>query len=39
MAEGTDAKVEVISTETEEGEMLTRSFGGLGAILKYRQFG
>jgi peptide chain release factor subunit 1 len=38
MAEGTEARVEVISTETEEGEML-KSFGGLGAILKYRQFG
>jgi peptide chain release factor subunit 1 len=38
MAEGTEAQVEVISTETEEGEML-KSFGGLGAILKYRQFG
>jgi peptide chain release factor subunit 1 len=39
MAEGKDARVEVISTETEEGEMILRSFGGLGAILKYRQFG
>jgi peptide chain release factor subunit 1 len=38
MAEGTEARVEVISTDTEEGEML-KSFGGLGAILKYRQFG
>jgi peptide chain release factor subunit 1 len=38
MAEGTEARVEVISAETEEGEMLIRSFGGLGAILKYRQF-
>jgi peptide chain release factor subunit 1 len=38
MAGGTEARVEVISTETEEGEML-KSFGGLGAILKYRQFG
>jgi len=39
MAEKTDAKVEIISGETEEGEMLIRSFGGLAAILKYRQFG
>ena len=38
MAEKTDAKIEIISTETEEGEMLIKSFGGLGAILKYRQF-
>ncbi len=36
-AEGTEARVEVISTETEEGEML-KSFGGFCAILKYRQF-
>jgi len=39
MAEGTDADIEVISNETEEGEMLLRSFGGLAAILNYRQFG
>jgi peptide chain release factor subunit 1 len=38
MAESTDAQVEIISSDTEEGEMLLRSFGGLGAILKYRQF-
>jgi peptide chain release factor subunit 1 len=38
MAEKAQAQVEVISTETEEGEMILRSFGGLGAILKYRQF-
>ena len=38
MAEGTEARVEVISAETEEGDMLIRSFGGLGAILNYRQF-
>jgi len=39
LAENTDAKIEIISSETEEGEMLNRSFGGLAAILKYRQFG
>ncbi|MFB0557510.1 MAG: peptide chain release factor aRF-1 [Candidatus Bathyarchaeia archaeon] len=39
MAEGTDTDIEVISNDTEEGEMLLRSFGGLSAILKYRQFG
>ena len=38
LAEGTDAKVEMISPETEEGVMLVKSFGGLAAILKYRQF-
>jgi peptide chain release factor subunit 1 len=39
LSEATDATVEIISQETEEGEMLLRSFGGLAAILKYRQFG
>jgi peptide chain release factor subunit 1 len=38
MAEGTDANIELISTDTEEGEMVLKSFGGLAAILKYRQF-
>ena len=38
LAEKTDANIEIISTETEEGEMLLRSFGGLAAILRYRQF-
>ena len=38
LAEGTDAKVEIISPETEEGVMLSKSFGGLAAVLKYRQF-
>jgi peptide chain release factor subunit 1 len=38
LSEATDATVEIISQETEEGEMLLRSFGGLAAILKYRQF-
>lgn len=39
LAESTDAKVEIISPETEEGVMLSKSFGGLAAVLKYRQFG
>ncbi len=30
-----NAKVEVISSKTEEGVML-KSFGGIGAILRYR---
>jgi len=38
MAEEAGAEVEMISTRTEEGEMLLKSFGGLAAILKYRQF-
>ena len=38
MAEGVDARVEVISTETEEGEMLLKSFGGVAAILRHRTY-
>jgi len=38
MAEDADADVEMISSQTEEGEMLLKSFGGIAAILKYRQF-
>jgi len=36
IAERAGADVEVISTETEEGQMLLRSFRGLAAILKYK---
>ncbi len=38
MAEDAEAKLEVISTHTEEGEMLYRSFGGIAAITKYRTY-
>jgi peptide chain release factor subunit 1 len=38
MAQETDAKLEIISTHTEEGEMLYRSFGGIAAITKYRTY-
>jgi len=38
MAEEVGADVEMISTQTEEGEMILKSFGGIAAILKYRQF-
>ena len=38
MGEAAEAKLEVISTHTEEGEMLYRSFGGIAAITKYRTF-
>ena len=38
MAEEAGADVEMISTQTEEGEMILKSFGGIAAILKYRQF-
>jgi len=35
LAESTNAKVEVISTETDEGKMLLNSFGGIVAILRF----
>ncbi len=35
IAEKTDSKVEVISAETEEGQMLKKSFGGIAATLRY----
>lgn len=38
MAEDAEARLEVVSTHTEEGEMLYRSFGGIAAITKYRTF-
>ena len=38
MAEKAEAKLEVVSTHTEEGEMLYRSFGGIAAVTKYRTF-
>ena len=38
MAEDAEARLEVISTHTEEGEMLYRSFGGIAAITKYRTY-
>jgi peptide chain release factor subunit 1 len=37
-AEEAKAKMEIISTHIEEGEMLFRSFGGIAAITKYRTF-
>jgi peptide chain release factor subunit 1 len=33
-----DAEIEIISTHTEEGEMLYKSFGGVAAITKYRTY-
>ncbi len=36
MAEGMGSDVELISDESEEGELLLRAFGGLGAILRFR---
>ncbi|MBC7130409.1 peptide chain release factor 1 [Candidatus Bathyarchaeota archaeon] len=36
LAEYTNTDVEIISTETEEGQMLKNSFGGIAAILRYK---
>lgn len=36
IAENLGVKVEIVSSKTEEGEMLLKSFGGVAAILKYR---
>jgi len=36
LAEDTGADVEIISVETEEGQMLKNSFGGIAAILRYK---
>ena len=36
LAEKAGANVEVLSAETEEGEMLLKSFGGVAAILRYK---
>jgi peptide chain release factor subunit 1 len=36
IAEETGADVEVLSGETEEGQMLKKSFGGIAAILRYK---
>jgi len=36
LAEYSNADIEVISTETEEGQMLKNAFGGLAAILRFK---
>jgi peptide chain release factor subunit 1 len=36
LAEYTNADVEMISGETEEGQMLKNSFGGIAAILRFK---
>jgi peptide chain release factor subunit 1 len=36
IAEYTNTEVEIISGETEEGQMLKNSFGGIAAILRFR---
>jgi len=35
LAEATNASVEVVSTETDEGKMLLNSFGGIVAVLRF----
>ena len=35
----TNAEVEVISSESEEGQMLKNSFGGIAAILRFKSQG
>jgi len=37
LARTTGANVEILSTETEEGEQLWRVFGGIAAILRFKQ--
>jgi peptide chain release factor subunit 1 len=39
LAEYTDADVEIISGETEEGQMLKNSFGGIAAMLRFKTQG
>ena len=36
MAEASNSNIEIISEETEEGQMLKKSFGGIGAILRFK---
>jgi len=36
LAEQAQANIEIISTETEEGQMLKNSFGGIAAILRFK---
>ena len=38
IAESTGAIIEIISTETEEGEILFSTFGGIVAILRYKSY-
>jgi peptide chain release factor subunit 1 len=39
IAEYSNADVEMISGETEEGQMLKNAFGGIAAILRFKQQG
>ena len=37
LAELSNTDVEIISTETEEGQMLKNAFGGIAAMLRFKQ--
>jgi peptide chain release factor subunit 1 len=37
LAELSNTEVEIISSETEEGQMLKNAFGGIAAILRFKQ--
>ena len=39
LAESSNTDVEIISSETEEGQMLNKAFGGIAAILRFRMEG
>lgn len=39
LAEQVGTKVEIVSTETEEGQMLKKSFGGIAALLRFQVAG
>jgi peptide chain release factor subunit 1 len=36
LAEYSNAEVEIISSETEEGQMLKNAFGGVAAMLRFK---
>ena len=36
IADGYNTKVQLISGDSEEGDMLLKAFGGMAAILRYR---
>jgi len=36
LAEYSNTDIEMISTETEEGQMLKNAFGGIAAILRFK---
>jgi peptide chain release factor subunit 1 len=39
LADQVGSDVEMISAETEEGEMLNKSFGGIAAVLRFKHSG